>query len=70
MKFTKNNFLPYRTRFYESYSGALCNIEGFIPKMPRTYKIEKPFNFPGSVEVQLKRDWMSDSIVNGITEPE
>ena len=44
INFTKKSFFYTFLGFTQSHAGVLGDIEGFIQKIPGTYRIEKPFN--------------------------
>ena len=56
------------TRFYSITLKSLGDMQGFIQKIPGTYKNEKPINITGTDEIHLKYDCINRSIVNAIRE--
>ena len=68
-KFPKKSFFYTILGFTKSHSGLFVDIEGYIEKVPRTYKTEKPINITGNDKVQLKCDCFDGNRVIDVREP-
>ena len=55
-KFTKKSLFCTISGFTQSNSGPLGDIEGFVQKIPRSYKSEKHNNITGIDEEHFKCD--------------
>ena len=55
--------------FTQSYSGPLCDLDGYIQLIPGTYKSDRPIIITSIDKVHLKCDCIQGSVVNGLREP-
>ena len=70
MKFTKKSSLYPLLVFTQSQSGSMnMPPQGFIQKVPGSYKSERSINIPGNDQLHLKYDCTTGGIVNCIREP-
>ena len=52
--------------FTQSYSGPLCDLDGYIQLIPSTYKSDRTIIITSIDKVRLKYDCIQGSILNGI----
>ena len=66
IKSTKKSFFYTFLGFTQSHLGSLGDIEGFIQKIPGTYKIGKTNNYTGIDKTHIRADCADGSILDGV----